>query len=569
MQLPRKLSPQIEASLLFRQGVDHTDAGRHVPAVACLTQAVELHPCAKYWANLAVALEGMAVDVETDPDRRRDLLEQAVVACLTALHTRPDYLPCIANLTLILERLGRIREGAYFASLATSLAPRSSEAAWARAGLLVRQGEWTEAAGWYAQARRLKPSLAAAVHNEVSCLTNSARDAEALYLLYQDLVRDPQDALTWVNLGCVYRRLGRNQMALRCYDRALELQPESATAAWGRSLCLLALGRMQEGWKAYEWGLQTGDRKPPRPFAQPRWEGQPLGGKTLLVWMEQGLGDHIVWAGLLTDLLNYPPFVRTGVHILVECEHRLVNLFQRSFPDEASPSCMFIAQSDPPQPATLSPYITYQIPAGALPALLRPDYTSYQRTGAYLTPDPDRVDEWKRRLDSIGPSPKVGICWRSLRYQGVRAIDCMRLSQWGPMLSIPGITWINLQPGWRQEELDEVGDRFDARLHTWSDLDLKDNQDELAALIASLDLVVTAFTVTAQMAGALGIPCWVLSHQGNQSWWTLGTTYCPWHPSIRFFQCQCLEPWEVPIAELAQELETRFAARQVALGRRA
>jgi tetratricopeptide (TPR) repeat protein len=545
---------------MFRLGLESVEAGKFPIAVGQFSKAIELAPCAKYHANLAVALERVAVDVETDPAQRRELLEQAVVHSLSALRTRPNYVDAMSNLTLILERLGRVQEALFWSSLVTRLAPRSAEAAWCRAGLLVRQGEWIESAYWYAQARRLKPALTTALNNEVAALTNCGRDAEALYLLYEDLHRDPREAITWINLGCIYRRLGRNQMALECYEWALGLEPTAATAAWGRSLCLLALGRMKEGWEAYEWGLKTGDRKPPRPFTHPRWEGQALNGKTLLVWMEQGLGDHIVWASLLHDLLNYTPFRRTGALILVECEHRLVTLFQRSFSGGAlSPSRTFVAQSDPPHPATFSPDIVYQIPAGALPILLRPDYSSYQRGSPYLAASLDRVDEWKRRLDSLGPGQKVGICWRSLRYQGVRAIDCMRLSQWGPILSVPNVTWINLQPGWRPEELDEVGDRFHAKLHTWSDLNLKDDIDEQAALISNLDLVVSAFTVTAQLAGALDIPCWVLAHEGNQSWWSLGTHCCPWHPSIRFFYCQALEPWEIAIRDLAQELQRELA----------
>lgn len=561
-QNPRRLSYNPQARALFRLGLGATEAGQHRLAAGYLTQAVELRPCAKYWANLAVALERVAVELETDPAARRDLLEQAVVASLQALRIRSQFVAAASNLVLVLERLGRFQEALFYASLVTAWAPRSVAAAQARAGLLARQESWIEAAHWYGRARHLKPA-GSATHNEVACLTNCARDTEALYLLHEELLSKPYEVLTWINLGCVWRRLGRNQAALECYERALELDPGAASAAWGRSLCLLALGRMTEGWEAYEWGLTTGDRKPPRSFPQPRWSGEPLRGKTLLVWMEQGLGDHILWSGMLMDLL------RLGARLVVECEHRLVTLFQRSFPEAE-----FVPQTDPPHERTgwrfvpppgavpqltasaTMPGIDYQVPAGSLPRLLRPNLASFGRVRCHLTPGSASADIWEERLAQLGPGRNVGICWRSLRYTGVRSIDCMRLSQWGPILSIPGIHWINLQPGWRQEELEEVGSRFDARLHTWSDLDLKDHQDELAALISRLDLVVSAFTVTAQMAGALGVPCWVLSHQGNRSWWTLGTNYCPWHPSLRFFECPALELWNVPIHRLARELRS-------------
>lgn len=530
---------------LYRAGMETLEAGLPQRATGHLTQAVSLHPCAKYHANLAVVLEQWAVDATTDPAQSRDLLEQSVVSSLAAIRARPRFTLAISNLVLVLERLGRTREALYWAALVTTLAPRSADAAWARAGLLVSRQKWAEAADWYAMVRHLKPSQTTAVHNEVSCLTSAGRDMEALYLLYQDLIRDPLCPLTWTNLGVIHRRLGRNNMAVDCFDRAISLQPGANAAKWGRSLALLALGRMEEGWREYEWGLTTGDRKPPRPFVQPRWKGQFL-NTALLVWMEQGLGDHIVWASLLADT-----HCRTIGKVIVECEHRLVTLFQRSFP-----YMEFVAQTDPPQPRTLSPDITHQIPAGSLPALLRPTLDSYHRTNPYLRPDPARVTEWRTRLDALGPGPKIGISWRSLRYEGIRSLDCMRLSQWGPILSIPGIHWINLQPGWRQEELDEVGDRFTTRIHTWSDLDLVNGIDEQSALISCLDLVVSAFTVTAQLAGALSIPCWVLAHRGNQSWWSLGIDYCPWHPSIRFFHCHATGPWEEPISYLATDLHS-------------
>jgi hypothetical protein len=137
-------------------------------------------------------------------------------------------------------------------------------------------------------------------------------------------------------------------------------------------------------------------------------------------------------------------------------------------------------------------------------------------------------------------------------------MDCMRLDQWGPILSLKGIHWVNLQCGWTQDELEQVGSQFDCRLYIWKGLDLKDHQDELAALMSNLDLTVTAFTVVAQLGGAIGAPVWALNHRGNQSWWNLGTDYCPWHPTIRFFPCEATEPWDRAIGELAEELKGKF-----------
>lgn len=499
--------------------------------------------CAMNRANLSVALERRAREM-ADPAGRQALLEEAIAESMEAAWLRPKSVGVLSNLGLMLENAGHVIMAERCYTRVIRLAPRSATAAWARAGTLVKLERWSEAAEWYARVLELKPSLDVAAGNLVSTLSSASRYAEALHVAYAALQRTPGSALAWSNTGCVLRRLGRNREALGCYDHALSLDPGLATAAWARSLCLLALGDVKVGWDAYEWGLKTGDRQPDRKFPQPVWDGASPVGKTILVWMEQGLGDQILWVGMLPDLMA------DGMHVVVECEHRLTTLFQRSFPEAE-----VVPQTEPPHDRTLAPDIDCQIPAGGLPRILRPSIDSFPRyTGGYLVPDPVRVAGWKERITSLGPGLKVGVSWRSLKTQGTRAMDCMKLSQWGPILTVPGIHWINLQCGWTEDEFTEIGDDFHARLHVWDGLDLKDDQDELAAMVSGLDLVVTAFTVVAQLAGALGVPCWVLNHEGNQSWFSLGTGYCPWHWSIRFFPCGALDPWDRAIESLASEL---------------
>jgi hypothetical protein len=524
-------------------GLEAIGAGHYREAVDLLRGAATTRPCGRYWANLSVALERVAVDLEPDPERRQALLEKAVAASLEAIRLRPRFHECMGNLALVLESLGRMDEAVLWWEKAATLAPRSAEAAWGCACAAAKLERWPEAAGWYARVLALKPNLDVAAGNLVSTLSSACRHAEALHVSHTALRRSPGNAVAWSNTGCVLRRLGSNGAALDCYDQALLLHPHLATAAWARSLCLLALGDTGAGWDAYEWGLHTGDRQPVRRFPQPRWDGSSPAGKTILVWMEQGLGDQILWAGMLPDL------VAKGLHVVVECEHRLTALLQRSFP-----AAEVVPQTLPPHERTQSPDIGYQIPAGSLPRILRPGIGSFPQHGGYLTPDPARAAGWKGRVASLGPGLKVGVSWRSLKTGGVRSMDCMRLSQWGPILSTPGVHWINLQCGWTEAELLEAGDSVHAPLHVWDGMDLKDDQDGLAALICNLDLVVTAFTVTAQLAGALGVPCWVLDHEGNQSWFKLGTDYCPWHPKIRFFPCGAMEPWDTAIESLAAEL---------------
>lgn len=517
---------------LRSQGIVAINQGRYPDGEALLLEALELAPNdARCHANLSVALE------------RLGRVEESIHHAQEAVRLDPADPGAQSNLGIMLSNAGRQDEAIPYLEQAALLDPEDLLVRLTCAHYHAQAERWPQALDCYAEAYHLDPTLDDTISGYASALSQCGRDSKALLVLRKALRLDPSRALTWNNAACVLRRLGRNWEAVEYFDRALELDPEMLAARWGRSLSLLALGHLRRGWDDYECGMRTVDRQPRREFAQPRWDGSDLNGKTLLVWMEQGLGDHLVWASMFPDLIRYH-----GARLLVECEVRLVSLLQRSFP-----SAEVFSQTEPPNPRTQSPDIDYQIPGGSLPRYLRPTVASFPPAGPYLVPDPVRVAAWRERLALLGPGPKVGISWRSLKTRGSRALDCMSLGQWQPILSLPGIHWVNLQPGWDEEELLEL-DGCDVKMHLWQGLDLKDDQDEMAALISSLSLVVSAFTVTAQMAGGLDVPTWVLAHRGNQSWFNLGTDYCPWHPSIRFFWCKALESWEFPIRELAGEL---------------
>lgn len=559
-------------------GIAAIGRGRHLKAVKLLRKALALDPGdARCHANLSVALDRLGAG-----GKRPELREEAIAECLEAIRLQPDFVDAICNLGSMLVSRGRLEEALLHFQRAVTLAPEAVNAIRGCAEVLAELKRWEEAEGHFRHWTELEPLDSTAwvgrgecythrdmqaeaaehyerayllsqtpevVSNLVSALADLGRNSDALYILYETLRANPNHpsiALVWANLGCVWRRLGRQEASLLCYDHAVRLAPDLVPAAWGRSLSLLSMGRMGEGWKAYEWGLKSGDRQPLRKFDFPRWDGTNPAGKTILLWMEQGLGDHLAFAGMIPDLL------RMGAHWIVECEYRLVTLFQRSFP-----GVEVVPQTDPPHPRTQGRDIDFEVPSGSLMQWLRPTVRSFPWHTGYLVPDPQRAAEWKARIRQLGTGPKIGVAWRSLK-PTARFMDSTKLSQWGPILSIPGIHWVNLQCGWREDELQEIGDRFDARLHVWSGLDLKDNQEELAALIPSLDIVITAFTATAQLAGALGTPAWVLSHLSNQSWWSLGTKHCPWHPSIRFFLCGPLEPWEKVIGTLAAKLRKSY-----------
>lgn len=566
-----------QAAALCSLGVIRTNEDHSAEAVELLREAVALCCAdARYHANLAVALDRLGT-----AEGRLETREEAIAECFEALRLQPDFVDVICNLGTMLCGVERPAEALPHLERASALAPSSINAiqgcadalvqlkrweeagrylakwtrlcprdatAWLKTGEYhAKQEMWVEAVACFERALKLCPGSFDALNNLVSCLSSGGRNLEALYVLYRELKRHPKSAVTWSNIGCIWRKLGRQQAALECFDKAVEIDPGFPNPVWGRSLCLTAVGRVSEGWAGYDLGLKTGDRMPKRAFGKPHWAGGKLQGKTVLVWMEQGLGDQIAFANVLPDLL------RTGARCIVECEHRLVTLFQRSFP-----GVQFVAQTNPPHSLTQEPGIDFEVPAGSLMQWYRPSVETFPKHGGYLTPDPDRVAMWRERLEALGPGLKVGICWRSLLTKEAQLADSTRLSQWGPILSIPGVHWISLQPGDCEKDFQEVGDLFDCRFRLWEDFDAKRDQEGTAALLSVLDLTLSAFTATAQMAGAVGAPVWVASHAGNQAWWTLGTDHCPWHPSIKFFPYGLVGGWESVILEMATQLQEQY-----------
>ncbi len=538
--------------------------GRLEEAAAAYRQAVELQPdFTDALSNLSGALLNL----------RRP--EEALPHLEKALAINSSHVLANTNLGLVLHALGRSREGVYYAGKAVELAPQSVGAVRSCAALLVELERWRdalpycqrwvalepehaearqalgncyktagdphEAARQYWKALQLNPDLYAAANNLGLCLAEAGYDEAAVPLYRKVIEIKPDWATAWTNLGEALRMLGQGEAALACHERAIALEPENPKVRWNRALCLLAIGRLAEGWAEYGWRCASeGSRL--RPFLQPRWDGSSPAGKTFLVWMEQGLGDEILFSSMIPDLLQL------GAHCVVECDARLTTIVERSFPGVEA-----IPRIRPAHPRTQEAGIDYQIAGGSLARWFRPALESFPRHNGYFVPDPARVEQWKQRLASLGEGLKVGICWRSMVHRGSRARHYSQLHQWGPVLTTPGVHFVNLQYDRCEEELREAEQLFGVRIQTWEDLDLKDDQESIAALASQLDLVLSAIVAPHAIAGAVGTPNWVLS-RGLTNHWGLGTDYCPWLPSTRKFSCGATDPWEPAIERMASEL---------------
>jgi tetratricopeptide (TPR) repeat protein len=433
---------------------------------------------------------------------------------------------------------------------ALSIDPRCADA-WCNLGRAHSQlGQNEEAARCLEKALALAPRLAVAYENLGAIRHRQDRVVEAIACYEKALTFSPRSALLYTSLGNLLKEQMRLAEAVACYNRAVELDGGFHDARWNRALVRFMTGEIERGWSEYEWGWTARQRFPQRRFPQPWWSGAPLPGQRLLVWGEQGVGDEITFAGMIPELATISD------HCIVECEPRLVPLFARSFPAVET-----VPRTDPPHPATGTADL--QIPAGSAARWLRPLLDRFPRSfpagRGYLRADPHRVAYWRERLAALGPGPRVGICWRSGLLSGLRCLQCTSLPQWGTVLTVPGVHYVNLQYGDCREELAEARGRFGVPIHTWPDIDLKQDLDEVAALTTALDLVVSVGTAAACMAGAVGVPVWQLTLTSCGDCWTMGQHYCPWFPSMRLYERAWDQPWEEVLERLARDLRGKAA----------
>lgn len=461
----------------------------------------------------------------------------------SVLARAPGHADAAHLLGVLLYRTGRMPEAVTMLELAAGEAGAQAVVHLHLARAYQGAGRAGEAESSYLEALRLAPDLVPA-HASLGVLYKQlGRLDEARSAFSRGLELEPGSAELWHNLGNLQRDFGQEDEAVSSFDRALALDPGLLEARYSRALALLGSGNLAAGWTEHEVRLQLDRRSADlRPFAQPVWRGEPLEGRTLLVWGEQGVGDEMFHAGM------YPELIAAGAQCVFECSAKLLPLFARSFP-----GARVVPRTAPAHDAT-SRGVDFQIAAGSLGRYLRAGLSQFPGRNTYLKADPDRVVHWRRRLAALGPGVKAGFCWRSGDVTGERALACTRLDQWGALFDLPGIEWICLQYSECEAELAAARSRFGVRLHRF-DVDYFNDLDEVSALTSALDLVVSAPTAVSVHAAALGIEVHQLTYGAD--WQTHGTGGVPWYPTMT----RCLrawdETWESVLARVACRIRQR------------
>lgn len=317
---------------------------------------------------------------------------------------------------------------------------------------------------------------------------------------------------------------------------SLELQDDASTKH-NLGLSLLAQRKWKDGWPYYSASIGTDRRrnvkymKPP----EPTWDGSK--GKKIVVYGEQGLGDEICAASMLPDA------IRDSSKVIVDCDHRLHGLFKRSFPQCTVYGTRWANGS---KWADEDRTIDASISAFELGQFYRNSDEDFPGT-PYLTPCPERVLMWKS-LFATKKKPVIGIAWSGGTWQNASLHRQLPLEQWKPIFDAVDAHWVSLQ--YRDASKDIVGTPVVE--YPWATL-TKD-YDDTAALVASCDLVLGIQTSVFHLAGALGIPAWVMIPKISQ--WRYGESYesVPWYRSMKLYR----QTKDWPINRIADDLKSRF-----------
>nr|WP_321984675.1 tetratricopeptide repeat-containing glycosyltransferase family protein [uncultured Lichenicoccus sp.] len=419
----------------------------------------------------------------------------------------------------------------------------------------------------------LEPGDATALSNMGAALRALGRPQEAVRRL-RACLQISQTPAAWFNLGIAYADLSRWEDAIGCHRRVLEKVPGHQKAVAALALALLAMGRATEasdlleqalvrfpqaaqlhtalaqallmqgdfarGWREFEWRWSVPENAPNRRHAgHPLWLGEPLDGRTLLIHAEQGLGDSL-------QMCRYVPTIPGALHVVLEVQPGLVRLLGTL----AAPSGATLQVV--PRGAPL-PHFDLQCPMMSLPLAggsLRPE--DLPRDVPYLHAAEADLARWEREL-TARPGRRIGLCWSSgvrpdLVSRIIQSRKSVPLALLAPLGVVKLCGFVSLQKGEAADDLRtppfEILDRTD----------LMTDFAQTAAAICALDLVITVDTAVVHLAGALGVPVWLLNRYDADWRWSYAHRDAPWYPTLRQFRQPELGDWASAVRQVAEAL---------------
>jgi len=598
------------ALAFIHEGSTHFLAGRHEAARESYTRALAQDPRQlEALRGRGLALHALGRDAEALPDfdaalgiapedeslwhnlgislLRIDAKDDALLAFGRALELAPDYAPAAEGGAFAALTLKRFARTVAFCDHLLAREPTNLRALWLRADALRETLHYKEALCFYDLALQIAPDDAGLWVSRSAALIGLNRRGDA-YESAQRAVALDDSALSWRALGGAALKLSRYDEALTHFEQALERAPGDADAHCGVAIArkelgdlegalsgfdatlaidpahneakgnkgslLMLLGRYQEGLPLFEYRWLRGQNtRADVQLPWPQWQGEDLYGKRLLILDEAGLGDVIQYARYLPLLAQEAGpagrviyACRRPMRALLDANFgRMIDIIVAPEPGEPTPDGIDIEHFD------------LCIPLCSIPLAFGTRVATIPSPGRYLEADPERVAHWRAKIGAHGF--RIGLAWRGSATADSDDARAAPLAAFAPLAALPGVRLISLQMNKGAEEttdcgfpVETLGADFDAGADAFLDS---------AAVMDSLDLVVSIDTSLAHLAGALGRPLWVALKNVPEWRWLLERTDNPWHPSARLFRQPARGDWTSVVANMAAALELLLESR--------
>jgi tetratricopeptide (TPR) repeat protein len=462
--------------------------------------------------------------------RAQNRLDEALACHQRAVELSPKLAEPYANLANVVRQKGDLHQAASAGRRALELAPKNPTICSGLAETMLGLGKIDEAVALARRGLALGPHLPEAHFCLGLALLAKGDLEEAAAKLRRVVELRPDNARAHLSLGGTLLMLGDVRNAIAHLSTAHLRDPKLHQAQFNLALALLSEGRFSDGWRHYEARLLNPEHVARiRLFSKPRWQGQDFKGKTLLLHAEQGLGDTI-------QMLRYLPLVAAkGGNILLELQPELLALMAAN---------LGALPVRPVSRGETLPAYDFNCPLMSLPLAFGTQLASIPANVPYLTGEPaPRADP-----DAAPTGPRIGLAWAA----GGSIRKSLHLSDFACLAAIPGAGIVSLQKGAREEE----SRRAPAGMSVERPV-LKDFL-ATASIIAGLDLVISADTAVAHLAGAMGKPVWVLLPYPADWRWLIGRDSSPWYPNMRLFRQQERGDWLVPLDGIAAALRERY-----------
>jgi tetratricopeptide (TPR) repeat protein len=473
--------------------------------------------------------------------RARRQWAEAVACYEQALRLVPDYMDAAVNLGLTYAEMQRLDEAKSIYEKLLARDPNNIRALNNLGNIMREQRDVARAEALLRQAIQLKPDYSDAFVNLGNVYRDQGRTGEASECYERALEIKPDAADAMTNLGTLMLDAGQVEKSIALYDSALARKPDAEAARWGKSLCLLALGDLRNGWAMYEEGIGNRHARGLEPFKSKRWNGEPLAGKRLLIWSEQGLGDSL-------QFIRYADMCKTqGAVVNVLCPKPLLRLFGH------------LPSIDAAVETAREEDFDYHVAMMSLPYRFGTDEVAkIPGKVPYLFASPEVQQKWAPRF-ADERKYKVGLVWAgSPREQLINAhlIDkrrSMSLDLLRPLLDIKGARFYSLQIGKTAAQVQELG-----LTGCITDImgDVIDFMDT-AAIVENLDLVISVDTSVVHLVGGLGKPVWILSRFDACWRWLRNQETNPWYPTARVFGQSTPGDWGAVVEKIHAELENK------------